>query len=315
MREEVFVGIDVSKDRLDVALWPSRETHRFANSPDGIAALVEYLRAVQPKLIVLEATGGFELPAASALVAAQLTVAIVNPRQVRDFAKATGQLAKTDRMDALTLARFAAAVQPPARPLLDDAARELSGLIARRTQIVGMLTAEKNRLGRAGDRVAKNIRSHIVWLEEELAKLEKDIEEFLRTNHVWLEKVSLLRTVPGVGTTTAVTLLAELPELGQLNRRQVAALVGVAPFCRDSGTLRGTRSVWGGRAHVRKALYMAALVATRHNHSIRTFYQRLLRNGKKKKLALTACMRKLLVALNAVIRDRQPWRHSEPQRA
>lgn len=315
MKEEVFVGIDVSKDRLDVALWPSRETRGFANSADGIAALVDYLRAIGPKLIVLEATGGFELPAASALAAAKLQVAVVNPRQVRDFAKATGQLAKSDRMDALTLARFAAAVQPPARPLLDDDARELSDLITRRSQVVGMLTAEKNRLGRAAGRVAENIRSHIAWLEKELAKLEKDTEEFLRTNHVWVEKVSLLRTVPGVGTATAMTLLAELPELGRLNRRQVAALVGVAPFCRDSGTLRGTRSVWGGRAHVRKALYMAALVATRHNHSIRTFYQRLLRNGKKKKLALTACMRKLLVALNAVLRDRQPWRHSEPQRA
>jgi transposase len=315
MSEGIFVGVDVSKEGLDVAMLPHGETRHFANASDGIAALVECVRSVQPRMVVMEATGGFELAAASALAAAKWPVAIVNPRQVRDFAKATGQLAKTDRIDALVLARFAEAVKPPARPLLDEATRGLSDLVTRRTQIVGMLTAEKNRLGHADGLVAKHIGSHIAWLQKELAKIDKALEDVLRANHVWMERSALLRSVPGVGTTTAITLLAELPELGQLNRRQVAALVGVAPFCRDSGTLRGTRKVWGGRAQVRKALYMATLVATRHNHVISTFYQRLLSKGKKKKPALTACMRKLLVALNAMIRDRQPWRHSEPQHA
>lgn len=315
MSARVFVGIDVSKDGLDVAVVPGGETRHFANCTDGIAAMVQWVRAVQPHGIVMEATGGYELPAALALATAQLPVAVVNPRQVRDFAKATGQLAKTDRIDAGTLARFGEAVKPVPRPLPDAAARELSDLIARRSQVVGMLTAEKNRLSRASGRVAKNIRSHIAWLEKELAKLDKELEDSLRSNHVWHETVTLLRSVPGIGTTTAITLLAELPELGRLNRRQIAALAGVAPFCRDSGTLRGTRKVWGGRAQVRRALYMAALVGTRHNDAIRPFYQRLLLNGKKKKQALTACMRKLLVALNAILRDRQPWRHSEPQHA
>lgn len=315
MSEGVFVGIDVSKDGLDVAVRPRGETRHFANSPDGIAALVEVLRAAPPQKIALEATGGYEVPVASALAAAQLPVAVVNPRHVRDFAKATGQLAKTDRIDSLTLARFAEAVKPVSRPLPDAAARELSDLIARRTQIVGMLTAEKNRLSHASGLVAKNIRSHIAWLERELKKLDKELEDSLRSNHIWQETVTLLRSVPGIGTTTAITLLAELPELGRLNRRQIAALAGVAPFCRDSGTLRGTRRIWGGRAQVRRSLYMAALVATRHNDTIRPFYQRLLSNGKKNKQALTACMRKLLVALNAVLRDRQPWRQSEPQHA
>jgi len=315
MNERVFVGIDVSKDGLDVAVLPRGETWHCTNSPDGIAALAERLRTLKPIGIVMEATGKYELAAASALAAAQLPVAVVNPRQVRDFAKATGQLAKTDRIDALTLARFAEAVKPVARPLPDAAARELSDLIARRSQIVGMLIAEKNRLSRASGLVGKNIRSHIAWLEKQLAKLDKELEDSLHSNRVWLETVTLLRSVPGVGKTTAITLLAELPELGRLSRREIAALAGVAPFCRDSGTLRGTRKVWGGRSQVRRALYMATLVASQHNDVICSFYQRLLGHGKKKKQALTACMRKLLVTLNAILRDRQPWRYSEPQHA
>ena len=315
MSENVFVGVDVSKASLDVAVLPGGKTSRVSNTPEGIANLVETLQAATPQCIVMEATGGYESEAALELAAVGLPVHVINPRQVRDFAKATGQLAKTDRIDALILARFAEAIQPPVRPLPDPAARELSALVTRRRQIVEMLTAEKNRLSRSSGPVARNIRSHIAWLEKQLKKLNKDLEDMLRSNRVWSEKASLLQSVPGIGPTTAITLLAELPELGELNRREIAALAGVAPFCRDSGTLRGTRTIWGGRAHARRALYMAALVASRHNQPIRSFYQRLLDRGKKKKTALTACMRKLVVILNAILRDGQPWRHAEHKNA
>lgn len=303
----VFVGIDVSKDQLDVALRPSAERWAVANDDAGIATLVDRLRALTPALIVLEATGGLELPLTGAL-AVGLPVVVVNPRQVRDFAKATGKLAKTDALDAAVLAQFAEAVRPALRPLPDAAMQELSGLLARRRQLLEMRTAEQNRLGMARPPVRKGIRAHIAWLDRHLAQTDDDLARAIRESPVWREKDDLLQSAPGVGPGLARTLLADLPELGTLNRKQIAALVGVAPLNRDSGTLRGRRSVWGGRAHVRAALYMSALAATRYNPVIRAFYQRLCAAGKPKKVALTACMHKLLGILNSMVKHRTPWR-------
>jgi transposase len=303
----VFVGIDVSKDQLDVALRPSAERWAVANDDAGIATLVDRLRALTPALIVLEATGGLELPLTGAL-AVGLPVVVVNPRQVRDFAKATGKLAKTDALDAAVLAQFAEAVRPALRPLPDAAMQELSGLLARRRQLLEMRTAEQNRLGMARPPVRKGIRAHIAWLDRHLAQTDDDLARAIRESPVWREKDDLLQSAPGVGPGLARTLLADLPELGTLNRKQIAALVGVAPLNRDSGTLRGRRSVWGGRAHVRAALYMSALAATRYNPVIRAFYQRLCAAGKAKKVALTACMHKLLGILNSMVKHRTPWR-------
>lgn len=249
-------------------------------------------------------------PLAAALAAAGLPVAVVNPRQTRDFARATGKLAKTDRLDAQALAHFAAAVQPPARPVPGAAAQALSAILARRWQVVGMLTAEQNRLGTAIAPVRERVAAHITWLEQELAALDGELAEAIAADPSWRERDALLHSVSGVGPVLATTLLAELPELGQLTRHQVAALAGVAPLNRDSGTLRGRRVVWGGRARVRGALYMAALVATRHNPAIATFYARLCAAGKAKKFALVACMRKLLTILNALLHHRTPWNPS-----
>jgi transposase len=257
--------------------------------------------------VVLEASGGLEVHIASSLVTAGVPVAVINPRQVRDFAKALGRLAKTDVLDAQVLAMFADMVRPTPRPLPDDQTRILSGLLARRRDLVAMLVAEKNRLPRATPMACRSIQAHISWLKQELKDLDQDLGDTLRQSPIWREKEDLLRSVPGVGKVLSITLLAELPELGSLGRHQIAALVGVAPMNRDSGTLRGKRTVWGGRAPVRAALYMATLVATRFNPVIRTFYLRLCAAGKPKKLALTACMRKLLVILNAMINHRCPW--------
>ena len=303
----VFVGIDVSKDQLDVALRPSAERWAVANDDAGIATLVDRLGALTPALIVLEATGGLELPLTGAL-AVGLPVVVVNPRQVRDFAKATGKLAKTDALDAAVLAQFAEAVRPALRPLPDAALQALSALLARRRQLLEMRTAEQNRLGMARPPVRKGIRAHIAWLDRRLAQTDDDLARAIRESPVWREKDDLLQSAPGVGPGLARTLLADLPELGTLNRKQIAALVGVAPLNRDSGTLRGRRSVWGGRAHVRAALYMSALAATRYNPVIRAFYQRLCAAGKAKKVALTACMHKLLGILNSMVKHRTPWR-------
>ena len=302
----VFVGIDVSKDQLDVALRPSAERWAVANDDAGIATLVDRLGALTPALIVLEATGGLELPLTGAL-AVGLPVVVVNPRQVRDFAKATGKLAKTDALDAAVLAQFAEAVRPALRPLPDAALQALSALLARRRQLLEMRTAEQNRLGMARPPVRKGIRAHIAWLDRRLAQTDDDLARAIRESPVWREKDDLLQSAPGVGPGLARTLLADLPELGTLNRKQIAALVGVAPLNRDSGTLRGKRTVWGGRATVRATLYMATLVATRFNPIIKTFYQRLLAVGKPKKVALTACMRKLLTILNAMLKHGTPW--------
>jgi transposase len=301
------VGIDVAKARLDVAFAPAGEPWQAANDEPGIADLVARLRASAPELIVLEATGGLEVPLAAALAAAGLPVAVVNPRQVRDFAKAVGQLAKTDALDAALLARFAAVVRPAPRPLPDAQAQALTALLTRRRQLVAMLTAERQRLGTARPPVRARVQAHLAWLEQELADLDDELRRAVQASPIWRATEELLRSVPGVGPVVAVTLLAELPELGQLNRKQIGALVGVAPLNADSGTLRGKRVVWGGRGQVRAVLYMAALVAVRHNPVLRAFYARLLAAGKAKKLALVACMHKLLTILNAITHHRTPW--------
>lgn len=303
----LYIGVDVSKAQLDIAVRPSAEGWNVPHDLRGIAALVTRLQRLQPALIVLEATGGLEVPLASALAEAALPVVVVNPRQVRDFAKATGQLAKTDVLDARILAHFAEVVRPAPRPLPDALSHALSALLARRRQLVEMLTAEHNRLPGAARAVRRGILSHVQWLERQLGKTEEDLAQRIRHSPLWREKDDLLRSVPGVGPVLSTTLLADLPELGSLDRKPIAALVGVAPLNRDSGTLRGKRTTWGGRAPVRAALYMAALVATRCNPVIRAFYHRLLAAGKAKKVALTACMRKLLTILNAMLKHRTPW--------
>lgn len=301
------VGIDISKHQLDVAVRPSGERWTVPYDEPGLSALVTRLQALAPTLIVLEATGGLEVTVASALAAVQLPTAVVNPRQVRDFARSIGQLAKTDRLDAQVLAHFAEAVRPTPRPIPDAQAQELSALLLRRRQLLEMLVAERNRLSSAPRRIRPQIQVHIEWLHQQLADLDQDLGELVRSSPVWREKEDLLRSVPGVGPVLATTLLASLPELGTLNRKQIAALVGVAPLNRDSGTLRGRRTVWGGRAQVRAVLYMSTLVAVRHNPMLRTFYARLQAAGKPSKVSLTACMRKLLTMLNAILKYRVRW--------
>ena len=314
-QEAVYVGIDVAKAQVDVAVRPTGQRWTISNDEPGIRELVSRLRALEPAMVVLEASGGLELPSVSALAAASpwraetsLPVVIVNPRQVRDFARATGTLAKTDALDAAVLAHFADAVRPAVRPLRDAETQVLNSLVARRHQVIAILVAEKNRLGSAISAVRPRIEAHIAWLEQELNDIDEGLRQTLRQSPVWREKDDILRTVPGVGEQLSLTLLAHLPELGTLDRRQVAALVGVAPFNRDSGTMRGKRRVWGGRSRVRAVLYMGTLAASRFNPVIRDFYQRLLAAGKPKKVALVACMRKLLVILNSMLKQRSPWR-------
>jgi len=309
--EQVFVGIDVAKDRLDVHVRPSGEAFAVARDGEGVAALVERLRALGPRLIVSEATGGFEQVVAGALGSAGLPVVVVNPRQIRDFARALGRLAKTDRLDAEAIALFAERVRPEVRPLPDQQARLLGELVARRRQVIEMIVAEGNRARQLESRrLKKRIERHRTVLQDELTEIEHELDDTIRGTPIWRETEDLLKSAPGVGNTVARALIADLPELGTLDRKKIAALVGVAPFNRDSGTLRGKRTVWGGRASIRTALYMAALVATRHNPVIAAFYRRLLDAGKPKKLALTACMRKLLTILNAMLRDRTPWQNA-----
>ncbi|MGH9424648.1 MAG: IS110 family transposase [Thermoanaerobaculia bacterium] len=307
----MFVGIDVAKAELVVAERPSGATWSVANDESGVRALVRQVAASAPTLIVLEATGGYEIPCVAALAAVGLPVVVVNPRQVRDFAKSTGQLAKTDRIDAAVLARFADRLRPVVRALPDPAARDLDALLTRRRQVVEMLQAERNRLnqvlGRGQPHVTKSLKKHIAYLERELAIADSDLGTMVRESPMWRERDDLLQSCPGIGPVVSRTLLAELPELGTLDRRAIAKLVGVAPMNRDSGTWRGRRAIQGGRSSVRAAVYMAALVATRHNAVIRAFYQRLLAAGKPKKVALVACMRKLLTILNTMLRTRQRW--------
>ena len=313
-QEGAYVGIDVSKANVDIAVRPTDDRWESTRDEAGVRQLVSHLKALEPVMVLLEASGGLELPLVAAMAAEELPVVVVNPRQVRDFARATGKLAKTDTLDAAVLAHFAEAVQPPVRPLRNAETQALNSLVARRHQMIAMLVSEKNRLSSATTvAVRPSIEDHISWLERALDDLDKRLRQILSQSPVWREKDDLLRTVPGVGEQLSLTLPAYLPELGTLDRRQIAALVGVAPFNRDSGTLRGKRTVWGGRARVRAALYMGALVASRFNPVIRDFYQRLLAAGKPKKLALTACMRKLLVILNSMLKHGSPWRDMSPQ--
>lgn len=302
------VGIDVSKRCLDVCPMPEAETFTLTNDQEGIDELLSRLEEDRPELVVLEATGRYERPAAATIAAAGIAVAVVNPRQARDFAKATGRLAKTDKIDAEVLARFASAIAPSPSVLPDEEAQALQAVLARRRQLIEMLTAENNRLPMSPEAVAQRIRAHIKWLEKELQRTDKDLDEAIEASDTFKENEALLRSVPGVGPVLARTLLAELPELGTLTHKRLSALVGVAPFNNDSGQRRGKREVWGGRAPVRAALYMGALVATRHNPVLKEFYERLLGAGKPKKVALVACMRKLLTILNAMMRDRTVWR-------
>lgn len=307
MATPLYVGIDISKHQLDIAGRPSGERWTVPHDEPGLRALVARLRELAPTLIVLEATGGLEVPVASALAAAQLPTAVVNPRQVRDFARSTGRLAKTDQLDAQVLAHFAEAVRPTPRPVPDAQAQALSALLLRRRQLLEMLVAERNRLSAAPRQIQPQIHVHIEWLQQHLTDLDHDLERFVRSSPVWREKDDLLRSVPGVGPVLATTLLASLPELGTLNRKQIAALVGVAPLNRDSGTLHGRRTVWGGRAQIRAILYMSTLVAVRHNPVLKIFYARLRAAGKPAKVSLTACMRKLLTMLNAILKHRTRW--------
>lgn len=300
-----FVGVDVSKDSLDVASWTSNEYKRFQNDPTGIQELINWLKILQAELIVLEATGGLELPFVAELAFEKMPVAVVNPRRIREFARSIGQLAKTDKLDARVIAHFGAATHPEARKLPTNDEEKLTALITRRRQIIEMLTAEKNRLHSARFSMKERIETHLSWLESELRDLDNEITKFIHQSPIWKEKDKLLRSVPGVGPVTSATILAMLPELGTLNRKKIAALVGVAPVNKDSGRRQKKRRVYGGRANVRSVLYMAALSASKHNPRIKAFYDHLIRMGKEKKVALTACMRKLLVILNAIIRVNQ----------
>lgn len=306
----ISVGIDVSKAQLDVEIRPSGEKQSFANDKVGNKALVKWLAKIAPTLIVLEATGGYERQVTRALVSADLPAVVVNPRQVRDFAKATGQLAKTDSIDAGVLAHFAEVIRPELRPLPDAVTLELRALTSRRRQFLEMIAAENNRLEMTSKAVRKSINAHVGYLEQALEHINQELDRAIEQNPIWKENEDLLRSAKGIGPVTSRTLLAELPELGTLDRKQIAALVGVAPFNRDSGSLKGRRSIWGGRAPVRGALYMATLVATRRNPVIRDFYNRLIAKGKLFKVALVACMRKLLTILNSMIKHKTRWSNS-----
>jgi transposase len=306
--DAIFVGIDVSKDRLDVHVRPSREAFAVTRDGKGLEELIDRLRALEPQLIAIEATGGFETIAAAAIAGAALPLAIVNPAQVRHFAQAVGKRAKTDPLDAEVIAHFAEAVKPPVRPVPDAQARLLAELVARRRQIIEMIVAERQREKRAAiARVRKGILRHVRMLEKELLDVDTDIGTLVRGSPAWREKEELLVTVPGVGNTLARTFLAELPELGRLNRREIASLAGLAPFTRQSGRWKGKSMIGGGRASLRAALYMAALSAIRCNRSLKVFYQRLLSAGKPKMVGLIAVARKILIILNAMLRDKTQW--------
>jgi transposase len=306
---ETFVGIDVSKDRLDVAVRPSAEAFAVENDDAEIGRVVGRLRELGPVRVVVEATAGYQAPLVAALAAAGLAVVVVNPRQVREFGRATGRLAKTDAIDAALLAQFGEAIRPELRPLPDEQTQQLEAVVARRRQLLEMLTAERNRLGMTrAKRVRKSLEKHIDWLRKQVRELDHDLDQAIRQSPLWREREDLLRTVPGVGKVLSRTLQASLPELGTLSGRQVAALVGVAPFNRDSGSsVRGRRFIAGGRSDVRGVLYMAAVASIRCNPLLRSFYARLRAAGKPAKVAITACARKLIVILNAMVRENRPW--------
>jgi transposase len=305
--EHVVAGIDVSKAVLDVAVLPRGEILQFSNEASGIDELGSKLKSIAVDLVVMEATGGYETAVATALVAAGLRVAVVNPRQIRDFAKATGRLAKNDRIDAQVIAAFGQAIEPEIVRLPDEDARKLEALLVRRRQLVAMRVQEVNRLGLMQGAMRKNIKAHVEWLEKQINRLDIDLTAGLRSSPAWRAKDDLLQSFKGVGPTTSSTLIVGLPELGQLDRRAIAALVGLAPFNRDSGVMRGRRSIYGGRSQVRTVLYMAATTAIRCNPVIHPFYERLRARGKPHKLAMVACMRKMLTILNAMVRQSTPW--------
>ena len=311
----LYIGIDISKATLDIDAYPLSATRlsttQFSNDDIGRKQLTSLLLSLKPKLIVMEATGGLESPTAADLAMAGLSVAVINPRQARDFAKALGVLAKTDAVDAQVLARFAEAIKPEARPLKSSDLMALDSVLTRRRQLVEMITAESNRHNQASGKIAKQIAQHIIWLRKRLTEADDDLDAAIAQSPLWQAKADLIISVPGVGKVTATSLLAELPELGNLARREISALVGVCPFNRDSGGHKGRRAIWGGRASIRAVLYMAALVASRYNSVIKAFYQKLLAAGKMKKVALVACMRKLLVILNAMVKNNTPWREAE----
>ncbi len=306
--EEIFIGIDVSKTMLDVAQWELEAVERYANDAEGIAAIVNRLDA-QPSiaLIVVEASGGFEQALVSELAAVRLPIVVVNPTRVRNFARALGQLAKTDKIDAQVIVHFAQSIRPEVRPLADSDQQFIKALVTRRRQLIDMQTAEKNRRSSINPSLLSRLEKHIAWIAAELAEIESELEEWIDNNTHWRETRDRLESVPGVGTVTSFTLLAELPELGTLSRQKIAALVGLAPFNRDSGRFRGRRHIFGGRSDVRSVLYMAALSGIRHNPFLKVFYDRLIANGKLFKVAITACMRKLLTILNAIVRDGSSW--------
>lgn len=301
------VGIDISKKTLDVFIGASGEFRRIQHQADELEQLAAELVELQPDLVVMEATGGLEHLPVSTLAARDLPVVVVNPRQVRNFGKATNRLAKTDRLDAELLCRFGEATKPEIRPLKDEETQELQALMARRRQLVNMIVAEKNRLSGAPKGIRKDIKEHIEWMEKRLRDTDNEMKLRIKESPIWRTRDDLLQSVPGVGRVVATALLAHVPELGQLNRKQVAALVGVAPFNRDSGAHRGRRMISGGRADIRSLLYMATLSAIRYNSQIKAFYDRLTAAGKPRKVALTACVRKLLTILNAIVRDQKPW--------
>lgn len=303
----IFIGIDISKTQLDAASRPSGAHAQFANTDDGIAACVAWVAGQTPERLVVEATGGWERAVVTALMLAQVPVAVINPRQGHDFAKATGQLAKTDRLDAAMLAQFAEAVRPTPRPPKSDALRDLEALVMRRHQLVELRTMETQRATTAPPRVQASLSAHVTWLDEQLASIDAEIQTAIEASPVWQATAEVLQSVPGVGPTTTAMLLSRLPELGTLDRRRIAALVGVAPFARDSGRFRGRRAVWGGRPEVRATLYMSTLSAIRWNPVIQTYYQRLRAAGKAAKVAITACMRKLLTMLNAMLAHKTRW--------
>jgi transposase len=303
----LFVGIDVAKAALDIALRPSDQLWQVIYDDAHVEALVTQLSELSPTLIVVEATGGLERTLVRALVVAGLPVVVINPRLARDFAKAIGRLAKTDRIDAQVLAHYGEAIRPSRRPLPDADTQQFRALVDRRRQLIDMMSAEQSRLNTSPARIRDSIESHLTWLRQQVASLDDDLDRLLQASPLWRERDAILQSTPGVGPVLSRTLISQLPELGDLNRKEIAALVGVAPFNRDSGTWRGRRTIWGGRATVRAVLYMSTLVATRHNPVIREFYERLLAAGKATKVALTACMRKLLTILNAMVKNQQRW--------
>jgi transposase len=311
-KSKCFIGIDVSKQQLEVAMHESDFKFRCPNKISSFGPLIAELMVLRPALVVLEATGGLEIPVVNALHGVGLPVVVVNSRQVRDFAKALGQLAKTDALDARVLAHFAAAIKPPLRPIKSKDEQELDALTGRRGQLVEMLTDEKNRRGSAAsDSVRDKIKKHIDWLEDCIAEIDQQLKALLKTSACWQAKDKILQSVPGIGPVTSFSMVADLPELGKLDRQKISKLVGVAPLNRDSGQLRGSRHIYGGRAHLRSVLYMAALTASRHNPVIKAFYQRLRANHKPFKVAITACMRKLLSIINVMVRDSTPWKSPE----